>query len=213
MKKKAYIFDLDGTLLDSMTMAWKHALLEYLDGQGVVYPNDIIKRVVALGLPGVAKYYKENLAVEGSEEEIYASIIKKMQEKYNTVIPAKANVEALLKKLKAEGASLNVLTAGTHRLFDPCLKRLGLTDYFEHTWSTEEFAYTKAQPILYQEVARILGVEPSDCVMIDDSITALRPAKEAGFAVIGVYDEVSKDCEAEMRALCDLYIYNFEELL
>ncbi len=213
MKKKAYIFDLDGTLLDSMTMGWQRVLLGYLDEQGISYPSDIIKRVVALGLKGVAKYYKENLLVDGSEEEIYNAIIEMMREQYATVIPAKGNVEALLKKLKGEGASLNVLTAGIHSLFDPCLKRLGLDKYFDHAWSTEEFAYTKADPALYKEVARVLGVAPKDCVMVDDSITALRPAKEAGFWAVGVYDEVAKDYEKDMRALCDLYIYDFDELL
>ena len=213
MKKKAYIFDLDGTLLDSMKIGWQRVLLGYLDEQGVSYPSDIIKRVVALGLKGVAKYYKENLQVGGSEEEVYSAIIEMMREQYATVIPAKGNVETLLKSLKGDGASLNVLTAGIHPLFDPCLKRLGLDKYFDNIWSTEEFAYTKADPALYKEVARILGFASEDCVMVDDSITALRPAKEAGFATVGVYDEVSKDYERDMRALCDLYIYDFNELL
>ena len=213
MQKKVYVFDLDGTLLDSMTTAWQRVLLGYLEERNISYPSDIIKRIVALGINGMAKYYKEKLFVEEEEKEIYNTIIERMREQYATCIPAKPNVESFLKKLKSEGASLNVLTAGVHSLFDPCLKRLGLDKYFDYTWATEEFTHTKSEPALYKEVAKILKVQPEDCVMVDDSIGALGPAKEAGFATIGVYDEVSKDYEKDMRAICDLYIYDFNELL
>ena len=213
MQKKVYVFDLDGTLLDSMTIAWKRVLHGYLDERNISYPSDLIKRIVALGVNGMAKYYKEKLFVEEEEKEIYNTIIERMREQYATYIPAKPNVERLLKKLKGEGVSLNVLTAGVHSLFDPCLKRLGLDKYFDYTWATEEFTCTKSDPALYKEVAKILKVEPEDCVMVDDSIGALRPAKEAGFSTLGIYDEVSKDYEEEMRAVCDLYIYDFNELL
>ena len=180
MKKKVYLFDLDGTLIDSMTFGWKRTLLSYLDEQGVRYPHDIIKKVAALGLRGVAKCYKEELSAEGDEQSIYAELIAKMQEAYNHTIPAKPNAEKILKKLKDEGAVLCVLTAGVHALFDPCLKRLGLTEYFDYLWSTEEFPVNKADPAIYDLIAKRLGVEKEDCARVDDSIAALKPAKSAG---------------------------------
>lgn len=213
MDKKAYIFDLDGTLIDSMTIGWNHVLLKYLDDRGIAYPADIISQVIALGFKGIVQYYKTHFPLQESEEEVFSSLINGMQELYNNVFLAKSNVEETLRALKKRGARLNVLTASPHSFLDPCLKRLGLTDLFENLWSLEDFPTTKADPKIYELAAERLGVAPSDCVMIDDSISALRPAKEAGLATVGVYDEISASREAEMRALADKYIYNFKELL
>ena len=213
MGKKVYIFDLDGTLIDSMTIGWNRVLLKYLDDRGIAYPSDIISQVIALGFKGIVQYYKTHFPLQESEEEVFSSLINGMQELYNNVFLAKSNVEETLRALKKRGARLNVLTASPHRFLDPCLKRLGLTDLFENLWSLEDFPTTKADPKIYELAAERLGVAPSDCAMVDDSISALRPAKEAGLATVGVYDEISASREAEMRALADKYIYNFKELL
>ena len=215
MKEKAmktYIFDLDGTLIDSMTMAWEHLLLKYLVDRNIDYPNDLIKSVITLGFAGVAKYYKEHFPIVESEKEIVAYFLKEMQVLYNERIPAKPYVLETLQILKERGASLNVLTASPHCFLDPCLKRLGMTEYFDHLWSGEDFPTTKADPKIYKLAAERLGRKVEDCVMVDDSIVAIKSAKEAGLQTIGVYDEVSKEYENELRAVGDQYIYTFQEL-
>ena len=211
--KKKYIFDLDGTLIDSMTIAWKYILLKFLDERGIDYPSDIIKRVITLGFPGIAAYYKEHFSVTETPEEIVAYFQDGLQELYDNVIPAKPHVEETLRTLKKRGMKLNVLTASPHSFLDPCLKRLGLTELFDNLWTLEDFPTTKADPKIYLLAAERLGVIPEDCVMVDDSIGAIRPSKAAGLTTVGVYDDVSKDCEAEMRATADTYIYDFKELL
>lgn len=209
---KVYIFDVDGTLIDSMG-EWGRALPQFLKERGISYPSDIVKRVIALGLPGVAKYYKENFPVKESEEEILSYLVCSFQEKYAHEIEAKAEVLETLKTLKSRGVRLCALTAGMHVLFDECLRRLGISDLLEYCWSSDDFPTTKADPAIYQMAAQRLGVAPSECVMVDDSLAALAPAKAAGLKTIGVYDDFSKENEAEMRKLADRYIYSFQELV
>ena len=211
--KKAYIFDLDGTLLDSMTKGWKDVQYTYLDAQGAVYPEDILNRVATMGLYRGCEYYHQQFLPHIPTEEIFASLTGLMKKEYDETILLKPNAEKALQSLKAQGAKLCVLTAGIHQLFDGCLRRLGVEKYFEHIWSTEDLPYTKTDPNIYKEVARLLGVAAEDCVMLDDNVNALKAAKEAGFSTVGVYDEVEKERKQAMLETVDLYIYDFEELL
>lgn len=213
MEKKIYIFDLDGTLIDSMTMAWEKVMLKYLDDHGVVYPPDIISRVVALGFQGLVAYYKEHFHINEPAEKMLADILNGLQGLYDNVIPAKPNVEETLIALREKGIRLNVLTASPHRFLDPCLKRLGLIGYFDNLWTVEDLGVTKADPRIYEIIAQKLGVATSDCVMVDDSLPSLRTAKSAGVFTVGIYDEISKHHENIIREFVDQYIYNFKELL
>ena len=211
--KKAYIFDLDGTIVDSMTCGWVEMLTGFLAQRGIAYPDDLVKRVIPLGVAGCAKYYREEYGVTESVEEIVSIFRETLREKYEKEILAKPNTEVALQALKAQGVSLNVLTASPHVFLDPCLKRLGLFDLFDNVWSSEDFSLTKADLEIYQVVADKLGLQKSDCVMVDDSIAVLRVAKKAGFQTIGIFDEFSSDMQTEMKETADRYIYDFLELI
>lgn len=211
--KKAYIFDLDGTLVDSMNCGWVEMLTGFLKARNIAYPSDLIKRVIALGVTGCAKYYREEFGVTESENEIVAIFKETLRLKYENEILAKPNVEKALLTLKNRGVSLNVLTASPHVFLDPCLKRLGLFDLFDNCWTIEDFGKTKADPTIYQKAAERLGLSIDECVMVDDSIAVIRTAKSAGMPTIGVYDDFSADAEFEMKESADEYIYDFLELL
>lgn len=211
--KKAYIFDLDGTLVDSMTCGWVEMLTGFLSKRGIAYPDDLVKTVIPLGTVGCAKYYREEYGVKESVEEIVAIFQETLREKYENEILAKPNAEQVLNVLKSNGASLNVLTASPHVFLDPCLKRLGLFDLFDNVWSVEDFALTKADEEIYQAVADRLGEDIRDCIMVDDSIAVLQVAKRSGIQTIGFFDDFSADMEEEMRKTADKYVYDFMELV
>lgn len=208
---KAYLFDFDGTLVDSMP-TYVNSMLRILDENGIEYGEDIIKIITPLGLMGTANYYKQ-LGVKGEVEDIIMKMKEYMYYEYLNNIPAKDNVISVLKTLKEKGAKLNVLTASPHVTLDPCLKRLGLFDLFHNVWSCDDFATTKADPEIYVKAAEKIGEKVQDVLFLDDNYNADKTAKKAGMQVCGVYDDSSKDYIEEMKTVGDYYIYNFKELL
>ena len=205
-----YIFDFDGTLVDSMPV-FSATMAEIFQENQLPIPADFVRIITPLGYIGTAKYAID-LGCKLTVEEFCALATKKMEAQYHTTIPAKAYVEAKLRQLKQKGHSLNVLTASPHGVLDKCLERLGLYDLFDNVWSCEDFATSKADPQIYVSSASQLGRRVEECMFVDDNIGAITTAKQAGMITVGVYDDSSKDMVAEMTAAADIYIYDFSEL-
>lgn len=208
---KTYLFDFDGTLVDSMP-SYANMMKRILDENNISYGEDLIKIITPLGFMGTAKYFMEQLGVKMSLEELAQKMGEGAIYDYTYNIPAKNNVEKVLKELKQKGASLNVLTASPHITLDPCLKRLGLYDLFDNVWSCDDFNTTKADPDIYVKAASKMGVSVDKVLFLDDNLNADKTAKKAGMKVCGVYDDSSKEYEEEMKQICDFYIYDFNEL-
>ena len=207
---RTYLFDFDGTLVDSMP-TYVTAMLRILDEHNISYGDDIVKIITPLGLNGTAEYFIK-MGIARPKEEIIDLMKVYMLEGYLYHIPAKSNVISVLQTLKARGDCLNVLTASPHATLDPCLKRLGIYDMFENVWSCDDFATTKADPEIYKMAAQRIGVAVDKVLFLDDNLNADKTAKTAGMPVCGVYDESSKDYVDEMKAATDFYIYDFSEL-
>ena len=208
---KHYLFDFDGTLVDSMP-TYIQVMLRILDEHNIPYGDDLVKIITPLGYIYTAKYYRE-LGLNMPEEEIVALMHKYAVHEYTHNVPAKKNVISVLKELKSQGCDLNILTASPHAALDPCLKRLGIWDLFTNIWSCEDFATSKADPEIYHMAAKRIGVKVSDVLFLDDNLNADKTAKAAGMPVCGVYDKSSKEYEEDIRSIADYYIYDFEELL
>lgn len=207
---KTYLFDFDGTLVDSMP-SYCSAMLQILDENGIAYGPDIIKIITPLGMNGTAEYYLQ-LGVPQTKENIMRRMGELMLDAYYYHIPAKDNVISVLKKLKEEDASLNVLTASPHITLDACLKRLGIFDMFDNVWSCDDFATTKADPEIYKMAAQRIGQPIDNILFLDDNLNADKTAKEAGMPVCGVYDASSAEYTKEMMEATDFYIENFRQL-
>lgn len=205
-----FLFDFDGTLVDSMP-TYVTSMLRILDENGVVYGNDIVKIITPLGLLGTADYFI-SLGIPKTKDELIQIMGNYMLAAYRNTIPAKTNVLETLHRLKAGGARLNVLTASPHLTLDVCLKRLGMFDLFENVWSCDDFDTTKADPRIYEMAAERLGAAVEDVLFLDDNLNADTTAKAAGMAVCGVYDDSSKEYMEEIKQATDYYIYDFSEL-
>ncbi len=207
-----YLFDFDGTLVDSMP-TYVSLMLRILDENNIAYGDDLVKIITPLGFIYTAKYFREKLGMQMPEDEIVALMRQYATHEYTYNIPAKSNVIHVLKQLKAQGCDLNVLTASPHTSLDPCLKRLGIWDLFTNVWSCDDFGTTKADPNIYRLAAEKMGVTVDQVLFLDDNINADITAKESGMLVCGVYDDSSADMVEEMKSVCDMYIYDFAELI
>ena len=206
-----YLFDFDGTLVDSMP-TYVSAMLRILGENNISYCDDIVKIITPLGLVGTARYYIE-MGVNSTVEELVSKMNKYMLEEYLYNIPAKKNVILVLKELKSRGASLNVLTASPHTTLDHCLKRIGIYDLFDNVWSCDDFNTTKSDPNIYVMAAEKIGERIEDILFLDDNLNADKTAKKAGMLVCGVYDDSSKEYVDKIKKATDYYIYDFSELL
>jgi len=206
-----YLFDFDGTLVDSMP-TYVSVMLRMLDERGVKYEKDIVKIITPLGYRGTAEYYRK-LGVKDSIEDLMTQMNAYAKAEYANNIPAKDYVADTLRQLKSRGASLNVLTASPHTMLDPCLKRLGLFDLFDNVWSCDDFNTTKANPEIYKMAAARLNKEVGEVIFVDDNVNAVTTAKLAGMISYGIFDESSAELVNEMKAASDKYLFSFNELL
>lgn len=204
------IFDLDGTLVDSMKQ-WENKMIYILEKAQIHYPDDIIKTITPLGDVGTAEYFINNLGLKRSVSDIISEMDSYAIYEYTHNIPIKKNVDTALKYFKKKGYTLSVLTASPHRMLDVCLKRNGIYDCFDNVWSCEDFGTTKSDVNIYYKVAKELNAKTEQCIFFDDNINVLKTAKQSGMTVVGVYDESSADCENEIKAICDKYVYEITE--
>ena len=209
--RHTYIFDFDGTLVDSMP-SWAEKVLNILRECGVDYPADVIHTVTPLGDRGTAEYFRDALGVPLSLEEMFARMDAFALPKYRDEIGIKDGVREYLARLKAAGCTLHVLTASPHKMVDPCLRRLGIFDWFDNVWSTDDFGMVKSDTAIYRAAAEQIGVDGSDAVSFDDNLTAIRTARAAGMHAVGVYDASSDALAEQIRGAADRYVYSLEEL-
>ena len=205
-----YLFDFDGTLVDSMP-TYAAMMLRILDENQIPYEPDIIKVITPLGYKGTAKVFRQ-MGLDLPEDEIVATMQRYAVDAYTHEVPAKAHVIEVLHELKERGDDLNVLTASPHTALDPCLKRLGIFDLFTNVWSCEDFATTKSDPAIYHMAAERIGKPVNEVWFLDDNLNADRTAKEAGMLVCGVYDASSEEYTSQIKAVCDAYIEDFSQL-
>ena len=184
MVTKHYLFDFDGTLVDSMGY-WAKAMLQILDDHGIAYEENIIEVITPLGLHGTARHFI-SMGMEGTVEEVLEEMNRHLTPLYCNVIPLKENVMHCLEAMKAKGIGLHVLTASPHRWLDPCLKRVGAYDIFDFVWSCEDFGTGKTDPDIYVQAAARIGVGVEDVTFLDDNINADKTALAAGMRVYGV---------------------------
>ena len=208
---KTYLFDFDGTLVDSMP-TFASVMIRILDEHNIKYGDDIVKIITPLGYRGTAEYFR-TLGISKPTDELVALMNSYARLEYENTIGAKRGVIDTLRKLRDGGASLNILTASPHIMLDPCLKRLGIFELFDNVWSSDDFGTTKANPEIYRMAAERLGRTVGEVIFVDDNIGAVSTAKRAGMIAYGIYDDSSADLIDKMHEASDRYVMTFFELL
>ncbi len=210
--KPIYIFDLDGTLVDSMPYFAK-GILKIADDAGLTYGEELLKILTPLGYTKSAEYYVRELGVKDSVANIVSRIEQNLVYEYTNNIVTKPGVKEYLHALHQNGARLFVLTASPHLVTDVCLQKNGVYDLFEAVWSVDDFSLNKSDTRLFFKVAETLKCTPEEIHYFDDSLIALGNAKLAGYRTYAVYDAQSPEEVARMKAEYDVYVESFETLI
>lgn len=209
--KKIYIFDLDGTLVDSMP-AFAKAITEFLDSIGAEYPDNIVEIVTPMGYQQGAKYFNEHLGVNLEINAMADAMQENAYIQYRDVIELKSGVYDFLFKAKAEGHSLYVLTASPKRMVEASLKRNGVFELFTDYFSVDDFEMPKSNSEIYKTVAEKIGCKLSDIAFFEDNIANINAANSAGVFTVGVYDSTGEGFKDRMKAEAKVFITSFCEL-
>ena len=213
MDKQFAIFDMDGTLVDSMGY-WQELGREYLVSKGVTgNMEDVLDRMKPMTMVESGALFIQEFGLAGTPESVAAEINAVMEGHYRNDVQLKEGAKEYLEQLRRKGIKLCVASATAEDLVSLCLTRLGVRDYFEFLLSCESVGTGKNRPDVYFAAAERLGAAVENTVVYEDAWYAVRTAKEAGFHVVAIYDYNSRARWNEIRDMAHRPIESWAELL
>ncbi|MBQ2287480.1 MAG: HAD family phosphatase [Lachnospiraceae bacterium] len=209
---KAVLFDLDGTLVDSMSM-WKEIDVDYLKMFQISVPETLQEDIEGLSMYQTAVYFKETFGIPDSLEKIQETWNLMAYDKYIHEVPLKPYVREFLDYLKNKDIPCGIATSNSRILTEAILKSHEVDRYFRVMVTGDEVKKGKPEPDVYLTAAQKMGINPKDCLVFEDIPFGILSGKRAGMTVCAVEDIYSlKDTEEKMH-LADFYIKSYEELL
>lgn len=205
---EAVIFDLDGSLVDSMWL-WKAIDVEYLGRFGILLPEDLQSKIEGMSFMETAIYFKEHFPIPDSLEEIMNAWNKMAWDKYLHQVPLKKGVSEFLDGCRKRGILLGIATSNSRELVENVAKVHNLRDYFTSIITGSEVKRGKPAPDIYLAVARELGTAPSRCLVFEDIVAGIIAGKNAGMRVCAVEDEYSSHDRERKKKLADYYIEDY----
>ena len=209
---KGVIFDLDGTLVDSMWM-WKAIDIEYLGKRGLDCPEDLQKKIEGMSFSETAVYFKERFHLPDSLDEIKAEWTRMSLDKYEHQVPLKPGAGRFLQFLKDHNIPMGIATSNGQAMVDGVLDALKIRPFFDSVATACEVKAGKPAPDIYLYVAGKLGVKPEDCLAFEDVPAGIQAGKAAGMRVIAMADEFSRAMEEEKRRLADFWADDFDQVI
>lgn len=208
----AVLFDLDGTLVDSMWM-WKAIDVEFLKRYGYDCPEDLEKVIEGMSFSETAIYFKDRFQLPMTLDEIKAIWIEMSIDKYRHEVPLKSGVAEFLSFLKKKGIRMGIATSNAQDMVAAVLDSLDIRSYFGVVATACEVAAGKPAPDIYLKVAADLGVQPEKCLVFEDVPAGILAGKRAGMRVGAVEDVFSLSMIEEKKELADFYIRDYRELI
>ena len=204
----AVIFDLDGSLVDSMWM-WEEIDVEYLGKFGISLPENLQSEIEGMSFSETAHFFKEHFRLPDSIEKIKSDWNRMAWDKYSREVPLKKGVDRFLFQCRQKEVKLGIATSNSRELVENIASVHGLSRFFSCIMTGCDVAKGKPAPDIYLAVARELGVHPSRCLVFEDIIPGIQAGKAAGMKVCAVEDLYSAGQREQKKALADYYIEDF----
>lgn len=208
---KAAIFDMDGTLLDSMG-EWRKLNLSFVRERGIALSEEEEKTLYSMSGSMIVEYLRSQFGIDADFAELLERSCRMMEPVYAAGVPLKPGARAYLRRLRARGVKCAVCTATPSRQALVALNRSGLVAELDYIVSTEMLAGGKGDPAFFDRLCAFIGERKEDCVMFEDALYAMRGAKAAGLGVVGVRDETNLPDREAMAAVCGKVISSYDEL-
>lgn len=208
---EAVIFDLDGSLVDSMWM-WRQIDIEYLGKFGIPLPEDLQSNIEGMSFSETSAYFKEFFNIPDSIEQIKEDWNRMAWDKYMNEVPLKEGIPVFLTECRKRGIKLGIATSNSRELVENIAAVHNLRDYFSCIMTGCDVAHGKPSPDIYQAVAANLQVPPGKCLVFEDIIPGIMAGKNAKMKVCAVEDAYSVPDREAKKKLADYYITDFHGL-
>lgn len=209
---KYAVFDLDGTLFDSMWL-WKQIDFDYLAKRGITVPDDYMKSINHMSIMDTALYSIERFSLEDTPEQLISEWLDMAKQAYRSKIALKPYVTQFLQSLREQNIAMSVATSLSLELAIPALERNGILQYFDKIVNCEQVKRGKGFPDIYLKAIEHTEFSPNECVVFEDILQGVKGAKAGDFFVVGVYDQESKADHLHIKQLADMFVNSFEEFL
>ncbi len=204
------IFDLDGTLLDSMQQ-WQRMGSTYIELKGLVPEEKLNEKLYPLTIIQTAQYLKDTYGIDLDRDSIVKECNGVMETEYNTTVPLKPFVKDFLDLLKVQNIPMYVATATDRHLVEIALEGHGIAEYFKEIITSTEAGSAKAESSAIFDMARkALGTSLEKTVIFEDSYHAIKTAHKAGYPIAALYDLAAEKDLAEIKKISDWYSETFE---
>ncbi|MGN0335571.1 MAG: HAD family hydrolase [Lachnospiraceae bacterium] len=210
MKLEGAVFDLDGTLLDSMGI-WDSVGERYLLSNGIVPKENLKAEIREMSLKQAAQYLIRIYGIPKSAEEICGDVNRMIEKFYREEASLKAGVRDFVEMLAENQVGMCIATATDRYLVEAALTRCGIRKYFSEIFTCSDVGHGKDEPVIFERAWKSLGTEKEKTWIFEDAVHALRTAKDAGFVTVGVFDRFEED-QKTVRSLSDVYIESFDNL-
>lgn len=208
MKVSGAIFDMDGTLIDSMKV-WRFVGRDYLHDHGIEPPADFRAKTKGLSMEDAARFYQMEFGITAPVPQIISDIYQKLDNAYRYSIPLKEGVAEMLHRMHNNGVKLAVATATDRPMVDLVLQRLGIWQYFTASITCNEAGWGKDSPIVFEKALELLGTPKQETPVFEDAPHAIVTAKQAGFPVIAIEEDAMHDDKELIQSLADHYLTTF----
>lgn len=207
-----FIFDLDGTLLDSLWV-WHEVDCTFLMRRGLPVTPDYAQAIAHMGFFDAARYTINRFHLNETPEQLTTEWYALARTAYRDRVKLKPHAETFLRQLRAQGKHLAAATSSELDLIMPCLERLGIVNLFENITTVSEVKHDKSEPDIYLLAAERLGLSPSQCTVFEDILCGIQSAKKAGFFTVAVEEAASISDQEEIVKTTACYIHSYSELL
>lgn len=204
----AVIFDLDGTLLDSL-WAWENSGSNYVRSLGLEPPADLDAKLETLSLMDGARYVKEMYHLPDPPEVLLEKTLEPIKNRYFYEIEPMPGVREQLAQLKAQGVKMAVATASHKEFAERALQRLGMLDYFDFIITCDEVGIGKTSPKVYEAALVRLGTLKERTLVAEDALHALETAHQAGFPTAAIEEAHSLDQTVQKMRIADYYVTQY----